>query len=90
LAINLAVGVPTTPTRRQIVGGPEVMQLEDGYFYQKGEFYTLHMVDPKKPTNTMIKNLASGIFQHAVLQFPDGNITFGGHFPPLKEITLFD
>jgi len=33
---------------------------------------------------------ASGIFQHAVLQSPDGHITLGGHFPPLKDIKVFD
>lgn len=90
LAMNIAVGVPTKPTRRQIIGGPANLQFEDGYFYQKGDFYTLQIVDPKKPTNAIVKNLASGIFQHAVFQFRDGHFTIGGHFPPLKEITLFD
>jgi hypothetical protein len=91
MAINLAVGSLTEPTRRQILGGPVPIELDEGYIYQKGDFYTAQKVDPNKPTNGTIRNLASGIFQHAVFEFPDGgSFTLGGHFPPVKEITLFD
>lgn len=90
IALNLAVGIGTEPTRGQIVGGPMMLQLNDGYVYQRGDFYTLYNFDPNKPTNLTVRNLASGIFQHAVLQRADGHVTLGGHFPPTKEITLFD
>jgi hypothetical protein len=90
IAMNLAVGVGTKPTQRQIIGGPVTLQLDDGYLYQRGDFYTLHKVDLSKPTNVIVRNPASGVFQHAVLQHPDGHCTLSGHFPPVKEITLFD
>jgi hypothetical protein len=92
ITMNLAVGIGTKPTRRQIVGGPATVQLDEGYVYQRGDLYTLYRVDPNKPTNVnvILRNLASGIFQHAVLQYPNGHDTLEGHFPPLKDITLFD
>jgi hypothetical protein len=89
-ALNLAVGVGTEPTRVKLVGGPAPQFMEEAYHYQKGEFYTLHVVDPNKPTNAWIRNLASGIFQYAVFQSGDSQMTWGGHFPPVKDITLFD
>jgi hypothetical protein len=90
LAINLSLGVSTPPTHRQMIGGPVPLRLDEGYLYQKGDFYTLYKVDWKKPTSAMMRNLASGIFQHAVLEDSKGHITLAGYFPPLKEISLFD
>lgn len=90
LSLNLAVGQGTDPTRVEMRGGPTPVRLDEVYLYQKGEFYTVHRIDPKKPTNAWIRNLASGIFQYAVLADDQGHMTLGGIFPPNKEITLFD
>jgi hypothetical protein len=91
ILINLAVGVGTAPSHVQIVGGSANATFKDGYHYQRGEFYTAYAVDPNKPTDAWVRNLASGIFQHAVIVHPDGKEdVLGGHFPPTKEITLFD
>jgi hypothetical protein len=64
--------------------------VEEAYHYQRGYYYRLYAVDPNKPTNVLIRNLASGIFQHAVLQSPEGHMSLAGIFPPLKDIALFD
>jgi hypothetical protein len=90
IAIEYPAGAPTEPTHRELRGGPVKIRLDEGYVYQRGEFYALRVVDPNKPTNFMLKNLASGMFLHVVLQHPDGHTTFGGYFPPTKDITLFD
>jgi hypothetical protein len=91
ILINLAVGVGTAPSHVQIVNGPANAAFKDGYHYQRGEFYTAYQVDPKQPTNAWVRNLASGIFQHAVIVYPDGKEdVLGGNFPPSKEIALFD
>jgi hypothetical protein len=91
LSINLAVGIGTEPSRVQIANGPANATFKDGYHYQRGEFYTAYPVDPNKPTNALVRNLASGIFQHAVVVHPDGSEdVLGGYFPPTKEISLFE
>ena len=91
LLINLAVGVGSPPSRLQLTNGPANASFTDGYYYQRGEFYTTYAVDPNRPTNAWVKNLASGIFQHAVLVHANGREeVLGGHFPPSKEIALFD
>lgn len=89
-ALNLAVGTGIQPSRLQLVGGPVPLNFDDVYHYQRGDLFRHYPFDPNNPTNVLIRNLASGIFQHAVLQSPDGHITLGGHFPPLKDIRLFD
>jgi len=89
LAINLAIGTGGEPTRMEIRGGPVNLRLDNGYFYQGGDLYTVYNFDGRPMTAT-IKNLASGIFQHAVFRSPNGQMTLGGVFPPSKEITLFD
>jgi hypothetical protein len=89
-ALNLAVGTGIPPSRLQLVGGPMPLNMEEAYHYQRGDLFRLYTFDPDKPTSVLIRNLASGIFQHAVLQSPDGHSALGGHFPPLKDITLFD
>jgi hypothetical protein len=90
LGIELAVGVPISPSLRLIVGGPAPINLHEAYAFQKGDLYTLHVFDPYKPTTATIRNVASGIFQHAVLKNSDGSMTLGGKFAPSKEISLFD
>jgi hypothetical protein len=89
-ALNLAVGTGTSPSRLQLMGGPAPWIIEEAYHYQTGEIFRLYTFDPKKPTNILIRNLASGIIQHAVLRSPEGHMTLGGYFPPLKDVTLFD
>ena len=89
LAINLAVGIGNSPYRVEMIGGPLRLPLNDRYFYQQGNFYTVYDFD-RTPVSATIKNLASGIFQHAVFRSPGGQMTLGGIFPPSKEITLFD
>jgi len=88
--MEIAVGVPVLPSSRLLVGGPAPINLDEAYAFQKGDLYTLHVVDPNKPTNAPIRNVASGIFQHAVLRNSDGSMTLSGKFAPLKEISLFD
>lgn len=89
--VNLAVGIETEPSGVQITNGPRTAKFKDGYYYQRGEFYTAYPVDQDKPTDAWVRNLASGIFQHAVLVHKDGREDIlGGRFPPTKEITLFD
>jgi hypothetical protein len=73
-----------------MVGAPAPINLDEAYSFQRGDLYTLHVVDPNKPTNGSIRNVASGIFQHAVLTNSDGSMTLGGKFAPLKDISLFD
>jgi hypothetical protein len=90
LALNLAVGAPTAPTHVEMRGGLASVPVHEAYHYQRAEYYTVYKVDPNRPTTAWIKNLASGIFQYAVLQFQDGQITLGGYFPPVKDVTLFD
>jgi hypothetical protein len=89
-ALNLAIGMGTEPTHIETRGGLRPLNLEERYNYQKGEFYTLHQINRCKPTTAWIRNLASGIFQFAVLQGDHGESTLGGHFPPNKDVTLFD
>lgn len=90
LSINLAVGVGSPPSRVQLTNGPSNASFTDGYYYQHGEFYTAYQATQNKPTNALIRNLASGIFQHAVIVDVDGNESvLGGYFPPSKEIALF-
>jgi hypothetical protein len=89
LAINLAVGIGTPPSRVEMIGGPLRLPLNDGYFSQEGNFYTVYDFDGR-PVSATIKNLASGIFQHAVFRSAGGQMTLGGVFPLSKEITLFD
>lgn len=90
LAMNLAVGTHTEPTHIETRGGPTPQRVEEAYHYQKGEFYTLHVVDLSKPPTAWIRNLASGIFQYAVFQSAERQMTLAGLFPPDKDITLFD
>jgi hypothetical protein len=91
LLINLAVGVGVDPSQVLLTNGPMQAKFKEGYHYQRGEFFTAYKVEPNKPTNAWVRNLASGIFQHAVIVHPDGHeAVLGGHFPPTKEITLFD
>jgi hypothetical protein len=90
ISMELAVGVSVSPSLRPIVGGPAPINLHEAYAFQKGDLYTLHVVDLNKPTSATIRNLASGIFQHAVLKNSGGSMTLGGKFAPLKEISLFD
>jgi hypothetical protein len=91
LMMNLAVGTGMSPSRLLITNGPTNATFQDGYHYQRGEFFTAYPHDPNRPTNAVLRNLASGIFQHAVLVYPDGTEQLiGGHFPSTKEITLFE
>jgi hypothetical protein len=91
LRINLAVGVGVDPSKVLLANGPMQAEFKEGYHYQRGEFFTAYKVDPNKPTNAWVKNLASGIFQHAAIVHPNGREdVLGGYFPPTKEITLFD
>lgn len=91
LLINLAVGIGADPSKLQLTNGQIRANFQDGYHYQRGNYYTLYRVDPTKTTNISIRNLASGIFQHAVLKSGDGSeVLLSGHFPPTKEVTLFD
>jgi len=89
-SLNLAVGTGTPPSGLQLLGGATPQTVEEAYHYQRGDYYRLYAVDPNKPTNVQIRNLASGIFQHAVLQSPEGHMSLAGIFPPLKDIALFD
>jgi len=92
LSINFAVGIPRTrPSRVLITNGPTKADFRDGYHYQHGEYFTAYPFDPNRPTNSVSRNIASGIFQHAVIVLPDGTEQLlVGHFPPTKEITLFE
>ncbi len=89
-SLNLAVGAAIPPSRLLLLGGTTAQTMEEAYHYQRGDYYRLYTVDPNEPTDVLIRNPASGIFQHAVLQSRDGHISLGGIFPPLKDITLFD
>ncbi|MGJ5041902.1 MULTISPECIES: hypothetical protein [unclassified Bradyrhizobium] len=91
LVMNLAVGIGIAPSRVLITNGPTNAVYQDGYHYQRGEFFTAYPHDPNRPTNVVLRNLASGIFQHAVIIYPNGTEQLlGGHFPPTKDITLFE
>jgi hypothetical protein len=91
LRINLPVGVGVDSSKVLVANGPMQAEFKEGYHYQRGEFFTAYKFDRNKPTNVWVKNLASGIFQHAVIVHPNGREdVLGGHFPPTKEITLFD
>jgi hypothetical protein len=91
LLINLAVGVGVAPSKLLLINGPMQATFNEGYYYQRGEFFTAYKTNPNKPTNAWVRNLASGIFQHAVIVRDDeGEDVLGGYFPPTREITLFD
>jgi hypothetical protein len=89
-SLNLAVGTNIAPSRLQLLGGPAPQTMEEAYHYQRGDLFRLYTFDPNKPMNVLMRNLASRIFQHAVLQSQEGHMVLGGYFPPLKDITLFD
>jgi len=91
LVINRAVGIEILPSRVLITNGPTNADFRDGYHYQRGEYFTAYPFDPNRPTNVVLRNISSGIFQYAVIVLPDGTEQLlAGHFPPTKEITLFE
>ncbi|MCK9913693.1 hypothetical protein MXD81_31375 [Microbacteriaceae bacterium K1510] len=90
LSMNFAVGVPVHPSRLQVTNGSPQIPLADGYYHQRGDFFTAYKADPKKPTDAWLRNLASGIFQHAVIVHPGREDVWKGVFPPTKDIGLFD
>jgi hypothetical protein len=90
LSFNVAVGMDTPPSRVFITNGPTNADFR-GYHYQRGEYFTAYPFDPNRPTNGVLRRLASGIFQHAVIVSLDGTEhQFRGRFPPTDEITLFE
>lgn len=90
LAFNVVVGVGSATGSALQMAGFEDRSIERMYVHQSGEFYQLVDRQAGKPTEMRVRNLASGITQHAVVRWPDGSETvLGGIFPPTNSVTLF-
>jgi hypothetical protein len=91
IKMNFFVGAPIPVSHLQVASGPHRSTFSEGYYYQRGDFYTSCRLNPEGTGSGFMNNLASGIFQHSVMVFPDGSeMTVNGIFPPTKDITLFD
>ncbi|GAB4053562.1 hypothetical protein GCM10028810_59420 [Spirosoma litoris] len=73
-----------------INGEKKYEDLSDRYWFQSGHHYLKQVVQPDGSIVGNIKNLASGVFAHAILEpFPgQAAILLEGHFPPEDKLTI--
>ena len=91
IKMNVFIGtVSIEPPQLVINKGKEYIVVDSMYTYQKGHLYERYTADNLHSVAAHIKNVGSGIFTHAVLNFPDPKrFVMNGVFAPDNELLLW-
>lgn len=91
IPLKVFVGsVSTEPTKIMLANGKHTTPVDGVYIYQQGHLYIMTQSDEQGNLSAQIRNIASGIFTHAVVRFSPGEeLILDGFFPPRHELLLW-